>query len=530
MFNPVDPVVFKQISTYVHHFACSAPEREAVVFGSRRITYRELSLKITAFAKGLIAAGVKKGDRVVTIGCSTPDYWLTFLASTEIGAIWCGLNPKYQYREWQYVINDARPRLLIVLDAYANDNVPEKLQQLRDGSDYQFTTLSLSQALQCDIAFEDFLLAGQSIIQSQLVHCQNQVEALDPALIVYTSGSTGDPKGAMLSHYGLGFGGVIMGRQHQVAIPRVVCSFPINHVACVSDICCTTLVAGGTLFFLEQFSAEDVLRLMQEEPINVWAGVPTMFKLTLDVAQQRIGKLQNIKLILWGGAAMPRDLLLSLNTLGAQMLSVYGLTESTCNTLYSAADTDIDTLTEVMGQAIPEVRCRIVKADGNICATEEEGELQFLSAANMLGYYNRPEQSQQAFTDDGWLRTGDICLRRNDGNIVFISRIKEMFKSGGINIYPREIERVLEEHPAIEMAAVVGVPDKLYQEVGYAFVSVKQHQCVDDEQLQVFARQHLVGHKVPKRIFIVAQLPMLPVGKIDKVFLKKQAVAQMGIG
>lgn len=520
------PALFKQISNYVHHYAEAAPRREAIIFGQDKMTYGDLSREVSRYAKAFIAAGIKRGDRVACMSNARPEYWVSFLAASEIGAIWCGLNPKYQYRELQYVIDDASPGILLVFESNDTGDLSEKLDKIAQNSNQLKTIISCQPSNAVNLQLSEFLLDGESINDTVLESHRDAVDEYDPALIVYTSGSTGEPKGALLSHYGLAYGGVIMGRRHKVEVPSIICSFPINHVACVSDICCANLISGGTIIFVEKFEPEQFLSLLEKQSVNVWAGVPTMFQMIMDLPTFSLAKLKSVQLIFWGGAAMPRTLLSKLSPLGAQFLGVYGLTETTCNTIYSDPDADIESLIETLGKPAPELRCRIVKTDGMPCAVGEEGELQFLCKANMLAYYRRPEETKKAFTEDGWLRTGDVARQRADGNIVFSGRLKEMFKSGGINIYPREIELLLEQHPAISMAAVIGVPDELYQEVGYAYVTLHDKQNATEDEIKAFAKEQLANYKVPKRVFVCSELPMLPVGKIDKVGLKDRTIRE----
>jgi acyl-CoA synthetase (AMP-forming)/AMP-acid ligase II len=231
--------------------------------------------------------------------------------------------------------------------------------------------------------------------------------------------------------------------------------------------------------------------------------------------------LSSVELILWGGAAMPRDGIRELQKLGARLLTAYGMTETSAHATYSEEDADIDVLAESVGKPDSRIPCRIMTDLGEPTKVGETGELQFHGELMMLEYWKRPEATGAAFTQDGWLKTGDTGFWREDGNIQLVGRVSEMFKSGGYNVYPREVEIALEELPAVAMAAVISVPDELYQEVGHAYLLLEAGQDVSEDELRAFCRERLANYKVPKRFFPWRELPMLPVGKIDKQRLRR---------
>jgi len=212
------------------------------------------------------------------------------------------------------------------------------------------------------------------------------------------------------------------------------------------------------------------------------------------------------------------------------VLTVYGATETAFNVTFSGENASLEELRDSIGRPTPAAQCRIVIGTGKPCEPYEQGELQFKDDALFLGYYNRPDATCAAFTDTGWYHTGDVGFWREDGNITLVGRLSEMFKSGGYNVYPREIEILLESHPQVEMAAVVSVPDPLYQEVGAAFVlpvsSAGEGETVTTESLKEFCKEHLANYKIPKTITFSSALPMLPNGKVDKAALKQQVVNQ----
>jgi len=232
----------------------------------------------------------------------------------------------------------------------------------------------------------------------------------------------------------------------------------------------------------------------------------------------------SVELIAWGGAALPIPTIKRLQKLAPRLMNVYGMTETAANTTYTSPDADLIELSETIGRPSPHMPCRIMNADGKLCETGEHGELQFKGEYLLLEYLNRPDATRDVYTDDGWLHTGDLGYWREEGTISLVGRLSDMFKSGGYNVYPREIEELLEGHPAVEMAAVVGVPDERYQEVGAAYVIInKDHHTIEPAALKTYCSENLANYKIPKTLTIVIELPTLPVGKVDKVTLKQQA-------
>ncbi len=517
--------VLTRITDYAHHYAALAPDREAIVCGERRLTYKDLAREVDRCSRALLAAGVKKGDRVAMLALPSPEFLVVFLATTGIGAIWLGLSPRYHIDEYRYLIGDACPKVVFSIATFEGRDYRPDLAQLGQEFACIEKIVALDDKIEGACSLKDFLTPGDTISPASYQSATEAVEPNSPALIVYTSGSTGKPKGAMLSHYGLCFGNAIQGREFGVDVPRAVCPFPINHVACVGDTCCTTLIRGGTLVFMTRFDAEAVVDVIEAERISLWIGVPTMFILAADRPGFFSRDLSSLQTIVWGGAAMPRDQIIRFQQIGARLVTLYGLTETTSDMTFTSPEAGVDELADTVGRPPAEYACRIVSADGGECAVGMPGEIQFKGPVNMLGYYNRPQETRAAFTRDGWLRSGDIGYWTEGGNITLVGRMSEMFKSGGFNVYPREIEDVIEAHPAVALTAVIGVPDPLFQEVGEAYVVLNTGHKATEAGLMEHCKERLANYKVPKRFFIRTELPMLPVGKIDKPLLKRQAIA-----
>ena len=520
------PTIRPQISDYLSHYAELHPTREAVVFADQRRTYAQLEREVQRCAKALIAAGLEKGDSVAVLCTSRPEYWVSFLAATQIGVIWMGLNPKYRLPELRYIVEDAKPKVIMAMASFEGNHYGENLAALQ--RDYSFidTLVAITEPVAEAISLSVFYAAGAEITDQALAHRRKEINPMDPALLVYTSGSTGKPKGALLSHYSLCFGASVQREHFALSESRVLCNYPINHVACVADTCCVNLVSGGTLIFQERFDPVDYLRTISQERLTMFAGVPTMLLMMLDHPEFTHTDFSSVELIAWGGAAMPVTTIARLKPLAPRLLCAYGMTETAANTTYTSPTADLVELSETIGRPSPHMPCRIINSEGQPCAVGEHGELQFKGDYLLLEYLNRPEATRDVYTEDGWLHTGDLGYWRDNGTISLVGRMSDMFKSGGYNVYPREIEDCLESHPDIDMAAVVGVPDARYQEVGAAFLRISHQATFNPDALREYCQAQLANYKIPKTFHAVDELPMLPVGKVDKVSLKKQAQTQ----
>jgi acyl-CoA synthetase (AMP-forming)/AMP-acid ligase II len=496
------------LDAHVRWWAAHDGGREAAVLGTARWSYARLDRAVASLARALLAAGVAKCDRVATLAPPGLDFLTSYLAATRIGAIWVGLNPRYRFEELAHVLRDAGPRLLLA-------RTHPELAEVR-------TLCPQTIVLDDPADLGAFLAGGEALPAGALDATLAGVTADDPAVLVYTSGSTGAPKGAILSHGGI----VRFARGQNDVWPlsplRVLNYFPINHVGCLNDILAPALVAGGCCVFMEQYDTRESLRLMQDEAITFWGSVPSVFQMQLALPDFADFDLSAVQLIVWEGAAMAPDLIAQLGATCRWRGTNYGMTETTSAITVLEPTDDESLLGETVGSAFPGVEVRLMWADGAPAPPGEAGEVQTRSPLNCLGYWNNPEATAAAFTQDGWFRTGDLAIQRPDGRYRIVGRLKEMFKSGGYNVYPREIETVIEAHPDVTAAAVVGIPDATWDEVGVAFVEG----AVTPEAIAEWCRARLANYKIPKHIHCEAALPLLPIGKIDKPALRRRALAE----
>jgi acyl-CoA synthetase (AMP-forming)/AMP-acid ligase II len=496
----------------------STPGALAAVDGELRLNYRELRKHVDDYAKGLISLGVCRGDRVAMLTPPSLDFWIAIHAATSIGAIWVGINPRYQSRDFEHLISDSEPRVLIAISPFEDRDYCEELAPF----------LSADTPIICHgepsaraISKPGLIDLGQAISDETLANVRRQVEPEDAAVIVYTSGTTGRPKGAMLSHRAIASSAIAnalwMGAD---GLAKSVCAAPVNHVGAINNICMNVMAAGGAIIFYPRVDLLALSEISQQERPTYLVSSPTGFAMMLSNPAGIGDRLMSAKLIVFGGAMTALSVLEKIEPSGARLSSVYGQTE-TCGIITRTLPADsLDIHAETIGKPIDGAEARIADATGVALPDGETGEIQIRAPYVMSGYFRNPQATAEAFTADGYLRTGDLGVRRPDGNLVFVGRLKEMFKSGGYNVYPVEIEQAISEHPAVALAAVVPVDHPKFQEVGFAFVETRPGMSVTGDELREYLKERIANYKVPKSFVVQEALPKLPNSKIDKMSLR----------
>ena len=510
-----------RISDYLAHHARECPEQDALVLGAERWSYRRFQQEVDAFAKALLRSGVRKGDRVGFLSTPRPECFLAFLASASIGAISVGLNPKFPLEELDYFVGDSEPTLLLGFSRDAEGEHGAILAELGRRHVGIARTVAFGDG-DGATTWQSWLARGEES-EVQLASARDAVASSAPALIVYTSGTTGRPKGAVLPHRGLVRCSVVQMERWHTEPTRLLINLPVNHIGFMGDLCCGCLVAGGTGLFMEKFDPLGVLELIERERVTLWGQIPTLFQLTLEAPGFAKRDLSSVQRIIWGGAPAPHHLVKALHATGATVGTSFGMTETTGSITYTSDDDDLDTLADSIGRPDPHFEVRLVRPDGVSVRPSETGEILVRGDHIMLGYWRNSEATAAAIDDRGWLHTGDVAVLREDGSYALRGRMREMYKSGGENVYPPEVERVLEEHPDVVLAAAIGVPDPIYGEVGHAHVVRRPGTRPTEALLRAFCRERLVNFKVPRRVFVRESLPMLPVGKVDKRALEVSA-------
>ena len=512
---------FSSVTDYVAFHADASSDVNAISSEKVRLSYSEVADEVDRYARALQGAGVGPGTFVGVLGPSRPECFIAFLACCRIGAAFAGLNPRHTVRELSVVVTDCQPTVILCLEGESSDDdLTEKVLALRPALNAEAVLVSRTHRTEGGlVSLNDFLDEGRH------VELTSSTSPDSPAAIVYTSGSTGTPKGALLSQRSLVRSAHLSWEYWYDAPvrPRTVTHHPISHVGWLVTRSLATFIAGGSINVRERFDPREHLRLIEQEKVTVWNLHPSELVMTMETDVFSTCDLSSVEHVAFG-TSPSLELVNVLQERTDAVISVsYGLTEA-CGGAVIATSTDPKSVTTTVGRVLPGVEIRIVTKDGADAETGTPGELLIRDECVFSGYLNRPEEARSVIDRDGWLHTGDVVTQASDGSISLTGRLTEMFKSGGYNIYPSEIEQVLASHPAVWVVAVVAAPDPRWTQVGVAFVVTKPGDDVGEDDLNEFCRKHLANYKVPKRFEFVPSLPQLRIaGKIDRLTLRSEA-------
>ena len=489
--------------------AANVPDAAAILFMDKRISYRELDGLVDRFAAGLQALGHGKGSRIALLLGNTPAFVIAYYAIARIGAVSVPINPLYTPGEIQYVLADAGVEAVIAVAQMA-----PMFGMMRKVLPNVRTAIV---AGELDAAVEG-VLPFDAVYSAEIPKDADQATENDCAVILYTSGTTGNPKGAMLSHRNLvsnaeqcvDFLGVL---QSDI----VVAVLPMFHVFCMTVCMNTPIYRGATVLVIPRFSPTETAKTMEEAGATFFAGVPTMFNFLVQHPECQPEQLKALRYAISGGAPMPVAVLHNFEQkYGVKVSEGYGLSEASPVVCFNPIDRERKPGT--IGVPLPGVDVRVVDEEGRDCDPGVVGELICKGPNVMIGYLNRPEDTAAAIRD-GWLYTGDLATVDEEGYFSIVDRKKDMVLVGGFNVYPREVEEVLFKHPAVREAAVIGLPDANYGEKVRAYVALKGDVSV--EALIEYCAEHLAKYKVPKEILVLDELPKNTTGKILRRELKK---------
>jgi long-chain acyl-CoA synthetase len=485
------------------------PEDVAVVCGSSAMTWASLDVAVNRFANGLRARGVVRGDRVALACPNLPQFVVAYYAVLKLGAIVVPINILLKSGEIAYHLRDSGARALICFEGTA---------ELPLGTEGR---AAFAQLPECTL----FVVVGRgeageetfdSLSQDQPPHFDTTVTAPDDtAVILYTSGTTGTPKGAELSHSNLAMNALAsVAMTHLNSHDVSLVALPLFHSFGQSVQMNASAASGGSMVLLPRFDAEAAMRAMTDHSVTIFCGVPTMYIALLNLDWKGPDLAVSLRLGVSGGAALPVVVLRDFEQrYGVVILEGYGLSETSPVATFNHFD--IKRVPGSVGVPIAGTEVGLMDEHGVLLGTDEPGEIVVRGHNVMKGYWNKPEESAQALRE-GWFHTGDIGRRDAAGNYYIVDRIKDMVIRGGFNVYPREIEELLMQHPAVAMAAVVGVPHEVHGEEIKAFVVAKQGVPAEGAEIIAWCRERMAAYKYPRSVELVEALPMTATGKILK--------------
>jgi len=526
------------------------PDRPALAFRQfdYRRTYAEFDREVDATAKALIGLGIRKGEHIALWATNWPQWVLLQFATARIGAVLVNINPAYRSHELAYVVKQSDAVALFLIDKFRSSDyfviVREVIPELAEASSNGLVSKTFPQlrhvvsltgqpvaGMQC---WTDFLGLGRAVSDEVLAAREIELSPNDPINIQYTSGTTGFPKGATLTHRNILLNAYYVGDCQKLTEQDGICiNVPFYHCfGCVMGTLCAAVYGATMVVPYEYFKPEESLAAIEADRPSAVYGVPTMFIAMLDHPTRAGRDLSSLRTGIMAGSPCPLEVMQRVVAeMGARDVTIaYGLTEASPVITQTRADDPIELRVKTVGRPLPGFEVRLIDpCTGRLLGDDEQGELCARGHGVMLGYYNMPAQTASAIDADGWLHTGDLASRMPNGYYRITGRIKDMVIRGGENIYPREIEEFLYTHPAVQDVSVVGVPDPKYIEELAAWIRLKPGQTADEELIRAYCRGNLAHYKVPKYIRFVSDFPQTVTGKIQKFKIREAMIEELGL-
>ncbi|MBW0285579.1 AMP-binding protein [Rhodococcus sp. FH8] len=509
-------------------------DRDALIdhASGRRWTYREFAEQVNGLAAGLLSRGVGKGDRVGIWAPNCPEWTFTQYATAKVGAILVNINPAYRSHELQYVLEQAGISTLVSAASFKTSDYASMIETVRPQCP-DLTSVLLLGSPEWDAVLADGL-AAQASDPAPLAAAQAALSADDAINIQYTSGTTGFPKGATLSHHNILNNGYFVGELcHYSEVDRVCIPVPFYHCfgMVMGNLACTShgaaMVIPGPAF-----DPRASLEAVQAEKCTSLYGVPTMFIAELALPDFDSFDLSSLRTGIMAGSPCPVEVMKQvIDRMGMSEVSIcYGMTETSPVSLQTRSDDSIEQRTETVGRVGPHLEIKIVDpATGLTVPRGEPGELCTRGYSVMLGYWENPEKTAEAIDAARWMHTGDIGVMDEAGYVAITGRIKDMVIRGGENVYPREIEEFLYTHPDILDAQVIGVPDAKYGEELMVWVQMREGaDDLDADSVRAFCSGKLAHYKIPRYVHVVDEFPMTVTGKVRKIAMREQAIELIG--
>ncbi|MBM7517163.1 FadD3 family acyl-CoA ligase [Nocardioides nitrophenolicus] len=514
----------RTIPALLAHGAATHGAHPAIVDGSTTISYEGLRELAVSAARSYLALGVEPGDRVAIWAPNRWEFVVALLGAEYVGASVVPLNTRYRGQEAQVILERSRAVVLVLCDSFLGTDYSAMLAEAEGELPHLRTRVDMASAgLPGTLGWADFLALGEQVPAAEVERLAAEVTPDTVCDILFTSGTTGVPKGVMSTHaQTIGVAEVWADGASLSPADRYAIVNPFFHGFGYKAGVITSLTAGTTIYPVPTFDPVALMQLVQDERITVLPGAPTIFITLLNHPRRTEFDLSSLRFSIAGAASVPETLFEQMHdVLGFETVyQAYGLTECVVATT-SRHGEDPRHIAETTGPPVPGIEARIVGGDGQEVPVGEEGEIWLRGANVMLGYFEDPESTAAAIDPDGWFHTGDIGRLDEHGCVKITDRIKDMFITGGFNVYPAEIENVLAAHPAVMESAVIGVPDDRMGAVGAAHVVLRPGTSATREELIAWVRERLANFKVPRDVVLEESLPRNASGKVLKTELRQ---------
>ncbi len=510
-------------------------------------TYAQFRRDVDECAAALISLGVKSGDHVAVWATNVPAWFITFWATTKIGAVLVTVNTAYKIHEIEYLLKQSDTHTLVMIEECKDINYKEIIEELcpelksmtpgdalySKNLPFLRNVVTVGFSMDGCLTWEQMLERSSLVPKEEVRRRASLVKPDDVCNMQYTSGTTGFPKGVMLTHRNIVNNGKTIGdRMDLSTADRMMIQVPMFHCFGMVLSMTSTMTHGGTLYPMPYFSPKSSLACVNDEHITCFNGVPTMFIAMFNHPDFSKTDFSYIRTGIMAGANCPADLMRraadEMNM--KEIISVYGQTEASPGCTMGEVNEDIDHRVETVGSPFPGVECKVIDPEtGDELPDGESGEFVARGFNIMKGYYKMPEATAQTIDKDGWLHSGDICMRTSDGYYKVTGRLKDMIIRGGENLYPREIEEFYLTNPKVRDVQVVGVPDERYGEECCAWIILHKGEEADENEMREFGNASIARHKVPRYFVFVKEFPMNAAGKILKYKMREQSIDMLGL-
>ena len=499
----------------VRNHARQRPDHPAYIFMGQTITYRQFDESINRVANSFISLGLKPGDKVATILPQSPAFITVYLATAVLGLVVVPLDPRFKAAEMVTLCRRTNPRILISLGN--PEPVKKTAESLVEQVGFEAVYYFFG-PLDCPGAkpYEALLQASPE----PPAELSSDLDA--PLIIIFTSGSTGRPKGAVISHRNtLAIARATCEAWGLRSDDRVIVNLPTSHVGGTHDLIAVQLYAGATGIVMPTFNPPEMLDFIGKYQVTYFGGVPTMYRLMFNQCRVADFDVSSVRLVIVSGEPSPPELIRQIkeNFPNTAVGSSWGMSETAGFFTFTSPDDPLEVVATTEGKPGDDFQLRIASPDGDWLPTGEVGEL-LVKGDSVISTYMDPEDNQDAFRD-GWLRTGDLGFLDEHNYLHFIGRVKEMYISGGYNVYPLEIESFLNSHPKINTSCIIEMKDEVYGETGCAFIVPEKGVDLEVEEVMAFCREHLADYKRPKKVIIRDDLPKTLIGKLAKQEIRK---------
>jgi fatty-acyl-CoA synthase len=524
-------------------------DRDALIVRHQGIswTYAELKRRVDDFAAGLLALGLERGDRVGIWSPNNAEWTVTQFATAKAGMILVNINPAYRLAEIEYALNKVGCKALVTADRFKSSDylgmlrtLAPEIERSAPGALAAARLPALRNLVHIGdddepgfLRFADVAAMGRAEDREQLIALAGLLQFDDPINIQFTSGTTGAPKGATLTHHNILNNGFFIGEVIKLTpIDRVCIPVPLYHCfgMVIGNLACLTH-GSAMVYPAEAFDAKATLEAISAERCTALYGVPTMFIAQLALPEFASYDLDSLRTGIMAGSPCPIEVMRrTVSDFHMDEVTIaYGMTETSPVSFQSAIDDPIERRVSTVGRVHPHTEVKIVDAEGRITPPGVPGELCTRGYSVMLGYWDDAERTAEAIDRAGWMHTGDLATIDTEGYCNIVGRIKDMVIRGGENVYPREIEEFLYRHPKIEAVQVFGVPDDKYGEELCAWITLKQGARADTAEIQAFCRGQIAHYKIPRYIKFVETFPMTVTGKVQKFVMRDAMIGELGL-